>query len=184
MSPVDPAFDQPDQPEAGEEEDPESLCSAPVGPTEADNKCQVSRHAGSCSLSRSDGQTGRTGRPAAVSRTELGSHLSLINGNNITARKENIFSFVTLSLYIFLLYICTRSVPHVGTAAGNGSPYRVTPAGTCARQVCGEQLRRFFHEESEEWHLRDCIRVEGKAYHPGCFEDHKVSWESARPRSY
>ena len=47
------------------------------------------------------------------------------------------------------------------------------------RQVCGEQLRRFFHEESEEWHLRDCIRVEGKAYHPGCFEDHKVSRRGA-----
>ncbi|KAF0290075.1 Pre-mRNA cleavage complex 2 protein Pcf11 [Amphibalanus amphitrite] len=78
---VDPAFDQPDPLEGAEEEDPESLCSAPVGPTEADNKCQV----------------------------------------------------------------------------------------------CGEQLRRFFHEESEEWHLRDCIRVEGKAYHPGCFEDHKTT---------
>ena len=40
---VDPAFDQPDPLEGAEEEDPESLCSAPVGPTEADNKCQVSR---------------------------------------------------------------------------------------------------------------------------------------------
>jgi len=42
-------------------------------------------------------------------------------------------------------------------------------------QVCGETLRQFYHEESEEWHLRDCIRVEGKAYHPGCFEDHKTT---------
>ena len=51
----------------------------------------------------------------------------------------------------------------------------VSPPDPSVGQVCGEQLRRFFHEESEEWHLRDCIRVEGKAYHPGCFEDHKVS---------
>lgn len=40
--------------------------------------------------------------------------------------------------------------------------------------MCHDQFETFFHEETEEWHLRNAIRVDGRVYHPICFEDYKV----------
>ena len=38
--------------------------------------------------------------------------------------------------------------------------------------VCHEDLTPFYHEESEEWHLKDAVRVEGITYHRLCYRDH------------
>lgn len=38
--------------------------------------------------------------------------------------------------------------------------------------VCHEELDEFFHEESEEWHLKDAVRVEGITFHRLCYRDH------------
>lgn len=38
--------------------------------------------------------------------------------------------------------------------------------------VCHEELETFFHEEHEEWHLRDSVRMEGITYHRLCYRDH------------
>lgn len=40
--------------------------------------------------------------------------------------------------------------------------------------MCHDQFETFFHEETEEWHLRNAIRVDGRVYHPICFQDYKV----------
>ncbi|KAK6172253.1 hypothetical protein SNE40_015955 [Patella caerulea] len=37
--------------------------------------------------------------------------------------------------------------------------------------TCGDQFEQFWHEELEDWHLRDALLVNGKYYHPVCFED-------------
>lgn len=44
-----------------------------------------------------------------------------------------------------------------------------------ACDVCHDKFETFFNEETEEWHLRNAIRVEGGTYHPICYEDYKVS---------
>jgi pre-mRNA cleavage complex 2 protein Pcf11 len=44
---------------------------------------------------------------------------------------------------------------------------------TCA--VCFEKFQFFFNDELEEWHLRGAMRVDGKTFHPTCYEDYKVS---------
>lgn len=41
--------------------------------------------------------------------------------------------------------------------------------------MCHDKFEQFYNEESEEWHLRDAIRVEDKIYHPICYEDFKVT---------
>ena len=38
--------------------------------------------------------------------------------------------------------------------------------------VCHENLEQFFHEESEEWHLKDAVRIDGVAYHRLCSRDY------------
>jgi pre-mRNA cleavage complex 2 protein Pcf11 len=38
--------------------------------------------------------------------------------------------------------------------------------------VCREDLDQFFHEESEEWHLKDAVRMDGVTYHRLCYRDH------------
>ena len=38
--------------------------------------------------------------------------------------------------------------------------------------VCHEELDQFFHEESEEWHLKDAVRAEGITFHRLCYRDH------------
>ncbi|CAL8363488.1 unnamed protein product [Lota lota] len=40
-------------------------------------------------------------------------------------------------------------------------------------EICQEAFEMYWEEEEEEWHLRDALRVEGKTYHPSCFEDYK-----------
>lgn len=38
--------------------------------------------------------------------------------------------------------------------------------------VCHEELDQFFHEESEEWHLKDAVRADGITFHRLCYRDH------------
>lgn len=40
--------------------------------------------------------------------------------------------------------------------------------------MCHDQFETFFHEETEEWHLRNAIRVDDHVYHPICYEDYRV----------
>jgi hypothetical protein len=44
---------------------------------------------------------------------------------------------------------------------------------SCA--VCQDKFEQFYNEEKEEWHLRAAVRVDGKTYHPLCYDDYKVS---------
>ncbi|XP_013419945.1 pre-mRNA cleavage complex 2 protein Pcf11 isoform X2 [Lingula anatina] len=39
--------------------------------------------------------------------------------------------------------------------------------------VCHDPFEQFWDEEAEEWHLKDAIRINGKTYHPVCYEDPK-----------
>lgn len=36
---------------------------------------------------------------------------------------------------------------------------------------CHDQFSSFFHEETEEWHLKNCVAFGEKFYHPACYED-------------
>lgn len=38
--------------------------------------------------------------------------------------------------------------------------------------VCHEDLDQFYHEENEEWHLRNAVRVEGITFHHSCYQDY------------
>ncbi|CAF0799679.1 unnamed protein product [Didymodactylos carnosus] len=40
--------------------------------------------------------------------------------------------------------------------------------------VCGDQFQNFFNDNRDEWHLRDAVRVDGKTYHPICYQDVKA----------
>lgn len=44
---------------------------------------------------------------------------------------------------------------------------------TC--DMCHDPFETFYNEETEEWHLRNAIRVEDNIYHPICYEDYKVN---------
>uniref|UniRef100_T1J1R3 CID domain-containing protein n=1 Tax=Strigamia maritima TaxID=126957 RepID=T1J1R3_STRMM len=37
--------------------------------------------------------------------------------------------------------------------------------------VCGESFEQFWDQDKEEWHLKDATRIDGKTYHPICYED-------------
>ncbi|ESP04412.1 hypothetical protein LOTGIDRAFT_170803 [Lottia gigantea] len=37
--------------------------------------------------------------------------------------------------------------------------------------ICGDPFEQFWHEDNEDWHLRDALLVDNKYYHPVCFED-------------
>ncbi|XP_029923941.1 pre-mRNA cleavage complex 2 protein Pcf11 [Myripristis murdjan] len=39
--------------------------------------------------------------------------------------------------------------------------------------ICQEAFEMYWEEEEEEWHLKNAIRVDGKPYHPSCYEDYK-----------
>lgn len=58
------------------------------------------------------------------------------------------------------------------------SPPPSCPAGpdgaekTC--DMCHDPFEQFYHEETEEWHLRSALRIDDKIYHPLCYEDYKV----------
>lgn len=41
--------------------------------------------------------------------------------------------------------------------------------------MCHDEFEQFYNEETEEWHLRNAIKVDEKCYHPICYEDFKVS---------
>jgi pre-mRNA cleavage complex 2 protein Pcf11 len=42
--------------------------------------------------------------------------------------------------------------------------------------MCHDAFEQFFNEETEDWHLRSCIKVEDKCFHPICYEDYKVNY--------
>lgn len=44
---------------------------------------------------------------------------------------------------------------------------------TC--DICHDPFETFYNEETEEWHLRNAIRIEENIYHPICYEDYKVN---------
>lgn len=44
-----------------------------------------------------------------------------------------------------------------------------------ACDMCHDQFETFFNEETEEWHLRNAVQVDGSTYHPVCYQDYKVS---------
>lgn len=44
---------------------------------------------------------------------------------------------------------------------------------TC--DMCHDPFETFYNEETEEWHLRNAIRIEDNIYHPICYEDYKVN---------
>jgi len=37
--------------------------------------------------------------------------------------------------------------------------------------VCHDLFETFFDDNREEWRLKDAIRVDGKTYHPICYQD-------------
>lgn len=42
--------------------------------------------------------------------------------------------------------------------------------------MCHDRFETFYNEETEDWHLRNAVRVEeGATYHPICYEDYKAS---------
>ncbi|XP_061504313.1 uncharacterized protein LOC1281907 [Anopheles gambiae] len=41
--------------------------------------------------------------------------------------------------------------------------------------MCHDVFEHFYNEETEEWHLRNAILVDGSTYHPLCYEDYKAS---------
>ncbi|XP_065793052.1 pre-mRNA cleavage complex 2 protein Pcf11 isoform X4 [Muntiacus reevesi] len=48
------------------------------------------------------------------------------------------------------------------------------PAGSVEScEICQEQFEQYWDEEEEEWHLKNAIRVDGKIYHPSCYEDYQ-----------
>uniref|UniRef100_A0A182K1H3 CID domain-containing protein n=1 Tax=Anopheles christyi TaxID=43041 RepID=A0A182K1H3_9DIPT len=59
------------------------------------------------------------------------------------------------------------------------SPQPSCPAGLdeSDRQchMCHDVFEHFYSEETEEWHLRNAIRIDGSTYHPLCYEDYKAS---------
>ena len=40
--------------------------------------------------------------------------------------------------------------------------------------MCHDKFEQFYNEEREEWHLRAAVRIDGKTYHPLCYDDYKV----------
>ncbi|GAB0098150.1 hypothetical protein DMENIID0001_138570 [Sergentomyia squamirostris] len=42
-------------------------------------------------------------------------------------------------------------------------------------EVCHDPFEQFYHEETEEWHLKQAIRVEDRTYHPLCYADYQAS---------
>ncbi|XP_058455421.1 uncharacterized protein LOC131432880 [Malaya genurostris] len=59
------------------------------------------------------------------------------------------------------------------------SPLPSCPAGSdeidkrC--HMCHDDFEQFYNEETEEWHLKNAIRVDENTYHPLCYEDYKAS---------
>ncbi|XP_058062799.1 uncharacterized protein LOC131212794 [Anopheles bellator] len=66
-----------------------------------------------------------------------------------------------------------------GGASHSDSPVPSCPAGTDEgdRQchMCHDVFEQFYNEETEDWHLKSAVRVDGYTYHPLCYEDYKAS---------
>lgn len=67
---------------------------------------------------------------------------------------------------------------------GSGRPGAETPPPSCPAgsdeaskrcHMCHDEFQQFYNEETEEWHLKNAIRVEECTYHPLCYEDYKAS---------
>lgn len=68
--------------------------------------------------------------------------------------------------------------------SGSGRPGAETPPPSCPAgsdeaskrcHMCHDEFQQFYNEETEEWHLKNAIRVEECTYHPLCYEDYKAS---------
>ncbi|XP_059560822.1 pre-mRNA cleavage complex 2 protein Pcf11-like [Myotis daubentonii] len=59
--------------------------------------------------------------------------------------------------------------------AAKEKEFQSVPAGPAGAEesceICQEQFEQYWDEEEEEWHLKNAIRVDGKIYHPSCYED-------------
>lgn len=53
---------------------------------------------------------------------------------------------------------------------------------TC--DMCHDPFETFYNEETEEWHLRNAIRIEDNIYHPICYEDYKVNEQNYASYSF
>ncbi|XP_050071761.1 uncharacterized protein LOC126559634 [Anopheles maculipalpis] len=64
-------------------------------------------------------------------------------------------------------------------ATHDDSPQPSCPAGSDEddRQchMCHDTFEHFYNEETEEWHLKNAVRIDGSTYHPLCYEDYKAS---------
>ena len=40
-------------------------------------------------------------------------------------------------------------------------------------EICRDPFEQFYDDDEEEWHLRDAVRIDGRTYHPVCYEDYK-----------
>lgn len=43
-----------------------------------------------------------------------------------------------------------------------------------ACDMCHDQFDTFYNNETEEWHLKNALKIDDKFYHPICYEDYKV----------
>ncbi|XP_023726938.1 pre-mRNA cleavage complex 2 protein Pcf11-like [Cryptotermes secundus] len=41
--------------------------------------------------------------------------------------------------------------------------------------LCHDKSEQFYNDEREEWHLHSALMVDGKTYHPLCYDDYNVS---------
>ncbi|XP_023095165.1 pre-mRNA cleavage complex 2 protein Pcf11 isoform X4 [Prionailurus viverrinus] len=61
--------------------------------------------------------------------------------------------------------------------AAKEKEFQSVPAGPAGAvescEICQEQFEQYWDEEEEEWHLKNAIRVDGKIYHPSCYEDYQ-----------
>ncbi|XP_053168702.1 pre-mRNA cleavage complex 2 protein Pcf11 [Hemicordylus capensis] len=61
--------------------------------------------------------------------------------------------------------------------AAKEKEFQSVPAGPAgvdeSCEICQEQFEQYWDEEEEEWHLKNAICVDGKIYHPSCYEDYQ-----------
>lgn len=60
-------------------------------------------------------------------------------------------------------------------SAGTSCPAGADDVNRCC-DMCHDEFDQFFNEETEEWHLRNALKVDNKFYHPICYEDYKVTY--------
>ncbi|CAG9789369.1 unnamed protein product [Diatraea saccharalis] len=64
------------------------------------------------------------------------------------------------------------------STGGDGAEVPSVAAGALAAHhcaLCGDAFQQFYHEDEEEWHLRNAVRHEHNNYHPMCLDDYKLS---------